>query len=405
METTPISGLDGFDKHLDELIHDPSLAVNPKLFDDVELQLTGTLSLRLFLPHKVLITGTESNIPPLIPRFLPRLTTILKQYTQDPAVIVSLTIKLLGPVPFGQVLQLASPDELIQALDSPAPAANLLAMAVLQKAASQPQDVAMLCLIPHLVAAFIRRWLAAPQVEVGQRGNKVLGALLDIECELPPPPPPTRPDAGHHTALVLRRAPGQGKLWNLLFSDPTMYNLLLDLIAGRHPDTEGDAHQLSLAQGRVLRILPRLASINFRAVSRSNITAPTPVHFTNGSSSSTDMDVDGEIRHHQPPASPKPGEGLLQYAALRMVQKSDTLMHLSLVDFYEALVSLLRVTEYSALKLETLRAMLSEAIAGDEVLREALLTLPDRTVEEEAEDLRRWLQELLPGETVTLAMR
>jgi hypothetical protein len=44
METTPVTGLDELDKHLDDLIQDPSLTLNPKLFDDIELQLTGTTS-------------------------------------------------------------------------------------------------------------------------------------------------------------------------------------------------------------------------------------------------------------------------------------------------------------------------------------------------------------------------
>lgn len=44
MDITPISGLDELDKHLDDLVQDPGLALIPKLFDDVELQLTGNLS-------------------------------------------------------------------------------------------------------------------------------------------------------------------------------------------------------------------------------------------------------------------------------------------------------------------------------------------------------------------------
>ncbi|KAL2128997.1 hypothetical protein VTI74DRAFT_8385 [Chaetomium olivicolor] len=385
MDIAPISGLDELDKHLDDLIQDPGLTLNPKLFDDVELQLT------------------ESNIPPLIPRFLPRLTAILKQYTQDPAVIVSLAIKLLGPLSFADVLQLASPDELIQALDSPAPAANLLAMAVIHKAAARPADVDLLSSMTHLVAALVRRWLAAPQVEVGQKGGRVLGDLLDIDCELPPPAPPTRPaDAAHHE-LVLRKAPGHGTLWQLLFADAAMYSLLLNLISGRHTDTANDPHQLSLAQGRVLRILPRLASINFRAVSHSTLTHPTPIHLTNGHGNSNGL-PDGNQPPPTPLSPPRQGEGLLQYAALRMIQKSDVLMHLSLVDFFETLVSLLRVTEHSPLKVEVLRRILGEATAGDDVLKEALLTLPDRTVEEEAEDLRSWLGEVMPGEA-RLALR
>ncbi|GAB1318494.1 DNA mismatch repair protein HSM3 N-terminal domain-containing protein [Madurella fahalii] len=382
MDTAPITGLDELDKHLDDLVQDPTLPLIPKLFDDVELQLT------------------ESNIPPLIPRFLPRLTIILKQYGQDPAILASLTIKLLRPVSFTQVLQLASEESLIQALESPAPAANLLAMTIIHKAAASPADAAILSLMTSLVGAFIRRWLAAPQVEVGQKGGKVLGDLLDIDCELPPPPPPPPPRDAPQIDLVLRKAPGHGKLWHLLFNEAPMYTTLLDLCSGRHPDTAGDAHQLSLAQGRVLRLLPRLAALNFAAVSRSAIPAPTAPHLTNGNGSGNDG-----VPHPHAHPHPRPGEGLLQFAALRMVQRADLLMHLSLVDFFETFVGLMRVTGRSPGKVETMRAVLGEATAGDEVLREALLSLPDRTVEEEAEPLREWLREVMPGEAVRLAMR
>src|SRR5689334_12261978 len=116
-----------------------------------------------FLPSLKLNHETESNIPPLISRFLPRLTTVLKQYTEDPTAIVNLTIKLLGPVPFEDVFSLAQSDELIVALDSPAPAANLLGMAILHKATAAPRFISFFCTHPDLVAAFIRRWLLAPQ--------------------------------------------------------------------------------------------------------------------------------------------------------------------------------------------------------------------------------------------------
>jgi hypothetical protein len=348
----------------------------------------------------------------LIPRFLPRLTLILKQYADDPTAIVNLTIKLLGPVPFEDVFSLAQADELIVALDSPAPAANLLGMAILHKATAAPRFISFFCTHPDLVAAFIRRWLVAPQVEVGQKGSKVLGDLLDIDSAQPPPPPPTRPADASHTDLSIRRAPGDGKLWDLLFRNHQMYTLFLDLVSGHHPDMLANRRQVSLAQGRVLRLLPRLAAIDFRAVSQSDFLAPTPAYLLNGHANDA-MDVDGdgngegegETRRAPPPRPPRPGEGLLQYAALRLVQRTDLLMHLSLVDFFEALLALMRVTEPSDLKLQTLRAVVGEAVAEDEVLREALLTLPDRTVEEEAEDLTRWLREVMPGEEVRMAVR
>lgn len=41
MNIVPVTGLEELDNHLDELIEDPNLPLNAKLFDDVELQLNG----------------------------------------------------------------------------------------------------------------------------------------------------------------------------------------------------------------------------------------------------------------------------------------------------------------------------------------------------------------------------
>jgi hypothetical protein len=38
----PISGLDELEVHLQQLVEDPDTPLEAKLFDDVELQLTGT---------------------------------------------------------------------------------------------------------------------------------------------------------------------------------------------------------------------------------------------------------------------------------------------------------------------------------------------------------------------------
>ena len=300
-----------------------------------------------------------------------------------------MAIKLLGPVSFTQVLSLASEESLIQALESPVPSANILAMSIVHKAAATPADVAILTGMPALVSAFLWRWLTSPQVEVGQKGGKVLGDLLDIDCDLPLSPA----DASLvRDQVLLRRAPGRGKLWQSLFRDQEAYGLLVALVAGKHPDTRGDERQLSLAQGRLLRILPRLASLNFNMVTQSPFPALNPVHATNGHT----YDPSGQRQ------TPRQSEGILQFAALRMVDTRDMLMQLSLVDFFEALVSLMRVVEHTAYKTETLRALIREASANDPSLRPSLLSLPERTLPEEAEPLMAWLQELLPAEAVRI---
>lgn len=41
MDVTPITGLEELEAHVRQLIDDPSTPLNAKLFDEVELQLTG----------------------------------------------------------------------------------------------------------------------------------------------------------------------------------------------------------------------------------------------------------------------------------------------------------------------------------------------------------------------------
>ncbi|EFQ33811.1 uncharacterized protein GLRG_08955 [Colletotrichum graminicola M1.001] len=339
--TVPVSGLEELKKHLDELVSAPETPLNPKLLDDVELQLN------------------ETNIPPLLPVLLPNLTAILKTTPHDPSPVVSLTIKLLGPVPFTQVLQLADESSLIVALRSPSPSANLLALALLAKAAAAPSDAAILSLMPRVIEDLLRRWLSAPQVEVGERATRVLGDLLDVDCELPPPPATAHracpaassPDAApRDRAGDYRRAPARGR-----DSDPAA------------DPADLSAHQLSLAQGRVLRILPRLAALNIVEVA----TSPFP-------------DLTGSA-----------DTGLLQLAALHMVDKTDTLMHLNLVDFFETLLSVMRVVDHSHRTMGILKDVVRQAVADDDTLRTALLTLHDRTVPEESDALRTFVRDVM----------
>ncbi|KAF4773792.1 hypothetical protein HER10_EVM0004627 [Colletotrichum scovillei] len=349
----PISGLAELEKHLDDLVASPDTPLDPKLLDDVELQLN------------------ETNTPPLLPRLLPPLTTILKTTPHDPKQIVSLTIKLLAPVPFTKTLQLADESSLLAALRSPSPHANLLALAILAKASASPSDAAILSLMPRVVEELLRRWLSAPQVEVGERAGRVLGDLLDVDCELPPP---SHLPSLTASEVVKRRAPGQGRMWRRIIHDKELFGLVLSLAKGTDPSPspEGEQvtlteRQLSLAQGRILRILPRLAALNIVEV---------------GVSQFPDLTGSSET-------------GLLQLAALHMVDKSDTLMHLNLIDFFETLLSVMRVVEHSHRTMGILKDLVRQATKDDDLLKNALRSLPDRTVPEESEALRTFIRDVL----------
>lgn len=313
----------------------------------------------------ILIIPIEANTPPLIPRLLPKITDILKKYEQDPAHLCSLAIKLLGPVNFTQVLSLASEDAIIQALRSTAPSANILAMTVLEKAANSPADAAILAMMNNVITNFLTQWLSAPQVEVGEKGGKVLGDLLDVDSD-------SRPPDGlsvNGTEIVVKKPIGQGLMWRRIFHDHDIYDVILSLCSQHGPL---DIQQRSLAQGRLLRVLPRLSALNFRTLTSTDFT-------------------DLNARY----ANINSNAGLLHFAALHMIDKEDLLMHLNLIDFFEALLSIQRITPFSAQKIDTLKQLVREATEQDNVLKAAIRSLPERTVPEEAEDLGRFVEQVL----------
>jgi hypothetical protein len=322
---------------------------------------------------------------------LPRITEILKQYQHDPTALCSLAIKLLKPLTFTQVMGLASEEALLQALRSPAPAANILGMTVLEKAAHSPADAAILATMKPLVAELVIRWLHAPQVEVGEKGARVLGALLDVDCD-------TRPPEGlalNGLEIALRnRQPGQGLMWRRILQDRDIYGSILALCsAGPHQRAGGgdgsdddvqSPHQLTLAQGRLFRLLPRLAALNLTAVSRTDLPDLQARYAYAGR---VETGADGD-------AGEGDEGGLLHFVALRMIDPEDRLMNLTRIDFFETLVSIQRITPFSTFKMETLRRLLREAMRRDDSLRSAILSLPDRTVPEESGELRAFIGSL-----------
>ncbi|KAI0423618.1 hypothetical protein F5Y09DRAFT_336444 [Xylaria sp. FL1042] len=359
MDTTDVSAVSrvgDLEQHLEQLASDPTLPTDDKLFDHVEVQLTG---------------NHNANIPALIPRLLPKITDILKRYQRDPVVLCSLAVKLLRPLGFHQIMSFASEEALVQALQSPAPSANLLAMTILAKAATSPSDAAFLAAMKGVVTSFVTRWLSAPTVEVGEKGTGVLGDLLVVDS---PGAPIEGLDDGQVGARAPLSTPGQGFMWRRIFNDRDVYGLILSLCSpGPHQSAEGGLtpQQLSLAQGRLLRLLPRISAYNLGAVSKTNF---------------PDL-------HQRYLTSETPG-GLLYFAALHMIDKEDILMHLSLVDFFERLLSIQRITPPSAFKMDILRKLYREVAEQDETFNNVILSLPDRAIPEEADALRQFIHDV-----------
>jgi hypothetical protein len=296
---------------------------------------------------------TEHNTPPLIPRLLPKLTEILSNYPRDPAIIVSLAIKLLRPLRFNDVLTLASEESLIRALESPAPSANILAMTVIEKASKAPSDTAILSIMKGVVAAFLRAWLSSPSVEVGEKATKALGDLLEVDCD--------RASAAslnnrmNGLEISTQKQPGQGLLWRRIFYDKDIYGLLYNLCVLQNTGTgdgQLDERQKSLAQARMLRVLPRLAALDFAAVSRSDF---------------ADIGTGYGLEH---------GElGLLYFASKQMISKEDMLMHITLIDFFAEFLDMLSMTQVSGSTMEYLIKLMQTVTADDIAMYKSLESL------------------------------
>lgn len=292
----------------------------------------------------------ETNTPPLTVRFLPVLIQILGIHSNDPAIINNLALKLLKPVSFTQALALTSEDALVQALESHSPSTNILAIAVIEKAARSPGDTAVLSVMRRAVAAFLRTWLSSPYVEVGERAGKALCDLLGMDC-------------GYGSTeglcsdmddlqITARTPTSQALFWRRIFQDGEIYKLLLDLCSYTTVgDDEGqlDERQKSLAQARLLRVLPRMAFLDFPTISRAEFP---------------------EIEQQY--GMEEGEEGLLWFAAAHMVNKEgDMLMHITLLDFFPELLGMMSLNLGSENSLPYLRRLLKSVAATDKMVVKA----------------------------------
>lgn len=372
------SQLDELDAHLDHVLQqlDPSSHFDAALFDRINYQL-GPVS-----------------YPDLTARFLPRLGLVLKKTAEAEAIsttpsnspagyppLITLTIKLLRPLPFTHALELCQPEYLATALASPEEHINNLALAILEKAAHSPSDASILASADEsgLLEAFLERWLISPSVAVGQQGVLLLGDLLDVDCPLSQPLFTDEQKEVLDIRLVARRAAGHGAVWRRLFGDEALCWQILqkietDLLVPNPSSDEKKnkliAAQRSFAQDRLLRLLPRLAILDFSA-----------------------------LTHSLAPLGPDASSvSLLEFATLHMVDRqTDPLVYLTWIDYMQKLVGALRVADTARLSVDTLRQLVREA--KDPQLLDVLWSMPENLVWTpmgEAEDMRKWLREVAP---------
>lgn len=361
------SQLDELESHLDELQQqdDPSAHFNASLFDRINYQLGPV------------------EYPELTARLLPKVAVIIKKcaaaaessadWKGYPPPLITLTIKLLRPLPFTQALELCQPEYLITALASPEPYINELAFAILEKASRSPSDASILASTPDLLEAFLDRWLSSPAVGVGHQGVRILGDLLDIDSPLSQPVFTDDQKQAYDITLVRRAAQGHGAVWRRLFGDEALCWQVLQKMDTAFPSESAEQNviaQRSFAQDRFLRLLPRLAVLDFASLNRST----------------TQLSPSG------------PTVSLLAFAVLFMVdRRGDELMHLTWIDFMQKLVGALRVADTAKLSVDALRSLVRDA--DDTQLFDALWSMPENLVWTpmgEADAMTAWLREVAP---------
>lgn len=221
-------------------------------------------------------------------------------------------------------------------------------MAIIEKAARSPGDTAILSIMKGVVEEFIRTWLSTPHVEVGEKATKALGDLLDVDCD-------RRSITTKMNGLEItkNRSPGQGLLWRRILQDVEIYGLIFELCSFETAGTEVgqlDERQKSLAQARLLRVLPRLSALDFHAVSHTNF---------------PDIERRYELLDGE--------QGLLWFAATDMVNKAeDMLMHITVIDFFAEFLETMSMTEISQSTMDYLGRLLRKVTATDQTMYKSL---------------------------------
>jgi hypothetical protein len=329
--------------HLDAVIATPTTPLETPLFEKVHTEL-AFYSLP-FADHqqtyRTLLTHLIAALP-LLP--------------DDPAVrtVSSLIEALTSRMPVAAVLSFVPPEMLVAAMDAPHPAANLLGMDIVKRA--EGLEGARTVLRVDVLSSLLTRWTQADAVEVAQRGEEALVNLL--EASKPGLVDATR-RLSIHDADTVNGTAGQPltDVWEFLLEGDGG-----DIIR-RACVPEAGSRQASLAQNRLLGLLPHVARLDLEALVAS--------------------------RHSGP-------ENLLQFA-IDIVDRGDIAMYLVLVQFYKDLFR-----EVYAAPQPTAKDLLAAFIAGrrdDTTAVRAVTELSrEAVVDEELAEFGTWVASVV-GDT------
>lgn len=273
--------------HLERIQHDPSTPLDTPLLDKLKTELTE---------------NTDRAVPATL---LAQISQLLPVLQEDPTPITSLGIRATAYFTFTDLRSIDPPINFIAGFKAPSPPINLLALSLLNKAGQVPSDAAIVAGDPELVASLVELWLSTSSTAVAQAAFDAIWALLEIDLA-------SALENGESVNTGREAVEGQGLVWRRVFTDKRVYGLLFSLCSLLE-DGPLSSRQKTVAQGRLMDFLVKAGRLRWDIISRSQV-----------------PEVESKYQ----------SSSLLHFAASKMVDTSDVLMHMTLLNFFRELLEI-----------------------------------------------------------------
>jgi hypothetical protein len=289
----PSAVLDELASHLQNVEEEPSTALDGDLLERSGL-FTSTPEYRNQL-------WKETR-----PLFL-QIATLLPKLEQDPSPLTHFITKLAEPYRFEDIKDV----DFDIGLDLQATPFHGLLLTLLSKATANPTDTQALANRLSVMLSIVRLWLCTQDAGIATQAEDLLVSLLQVSKN-----EPSLQDSSH--------AYGTGPMWRRLFGDRDISSLYYHYTSLKQlkspPLPSLSKRDKTIAQARLLSWLPRVGALDWGAL-------VTP----HGAEAEREVGL-------------KDGQGLLHYAALKMVDtKDDMLMHMTLINFFSVLITTVNV--------------------------------------------------------------
>ncbi|THC95723.1 hypothetical protein EYZ11_004801 [Aspergillus tanneri] len=282
------SSYDDVRLHFQQIQDDPSIRLDQPLLDKLKLELTE---------------DTDRRVPATL---LTHISQLLPLLQEDPSPVTTLATKATTYFSFTELRSIDPPIDFIAGFKAPSPPINLLALSLLSKAGKVPSDAAIVAGDSKLVASLVDLWLSTSSTAVAQAALDAIWALLEIDLASP-----LENGISHDGDETVG---GQGLMWRRMFTDKGVYGRLFSF-CDLADDTQGSLprREKTLAQGRLMGFLVKAGRLRWDIISSSQI-------------------PEVEARHSS--------KSLLHFAACQMVDQSDVLMHMTLLNFFHDLLEI-----------------------------------------------------------------